>query len=258
VLISRYVTNKIHSNRHTFDDYMKIRQNCRNVECLAKNSMISIVTKTNYSTKKIIKRDYGMGEDQKIYRTHKTHTAFYICKECTWMSDFRLKDIRESGIFRIALVSKSYVTKIKKLKSKKNPSCIFYSQSRHPTNKQNDTRSDFIIRLFIGSTNEYLGYYCKVCRLAYVMPSSPIKWKNELAQRTMGTETIHILNPPKNDKNGNVLVNNVVLKITTGYAPTSDFSEPSSNLQSVNVLIPQNKMNKFKKWLEKHNCEILS
>ena len=61
---------------------MKIRQNCRNPECLAKNSMISIVTKTNYSTKKIIKANYSV-EDEKIYRTHKTLTAFYICKKCT-------------------------------------------------------------------------------------------------------------------------------------------------------------------------------
>lgn len=253
---SRYVTNRIYSNRHTFGDYMKIRQNCRNSECLAKNSMISIVTKTNYSTKKIIKSDYGVTESKKIYRTHKTHSAFYICKECTSMSDFRLKTIRENGIFRIALVSKSYITKVKKLKSKKNPTCVFYNQSRHPVNSQDGTNNDSIIRLFIGSTNAYLGYYCKVCRLAYVIPSSPIKWQNELAQKTMGREIIHILNPPKFSKDGNILVNNIILKTTTGHSPTSDFSESLNNFQQVNVMIPQNKIKKFKKWLEKNDCNI--
>ena len=230
---------------------MKIRQNCRNPECLAKNSMISIVTKTNYSTKKIIKANYS-GEDEKIYRTHKTLTAFYICKKCTWMSDFKLKDICERGLFRIALVSKSYVTKNKKLKSKKNSRCIFYNQSNHPI-KQPD---DKVIRLFIGSTNEYLGYYCNVCRIAYAVPLRIIKWNSKLSKSSSGTETVNILNPPKYDEEDNVLVNNIVLKTTQYHPTTSGPPESPNNFQSVRVLVPQNKMNKFKKWLEKQDCEI--
>jgi len=42
------------------------------------------------------------------------------------------------------------------------------------------------------------------------------------------------------------------------YSPTLDIEDyPSNPSEYVGVMFPQNKMKNLKKWLEKHNCEIV-
>ncbi len=53
-----------------------------------------------------------------------------------------------------------------------------------------------------------------------------------------------------------LLIEYVEFKKIGGFPTTSGPSESSNNSQSVSVTVPQNKMNQFKKWLEKHDCKI--
>ena len=267
---------------------MKIRQNCPNLECLAKNSMIPIVTKQYYKKK---------------YNTHKNNPGFYICKKCCWMSDFRSKDIQEGGIFWICLVPKDDETQIDKIKGKKNPSCVYCGLSTFPADPQKkEITQNNIIRLYL--KGKLFGYYCKVHRLAFCKKIEEVNWNN-ISERFTGTGTFNVLEPLnsiisrythkeyKKDKDGKFILDEEgkkirisVLKLTKdtipeirskagkfdedkgllieyvefkkigGFPTTSGPSEPSNNSQSVNVLVPKNKMNQFKKWLEKHDCKI--
>ena len=109
---------------------MKIRTNCYNPQCLAKNSMIPIITKMFYSIKKEVQNFNTIQE--KEYRTWKPLTLFYICKKCGFMSDFKSNDIRSGGIFWICLVPKDDEFKIDKIKSMKKPSCVYCGLSIFP------------------------------------------------------------------------------------------------------------------------------
>ena len=60
----------------------------------------------------------------------------------------------------------------------------------------------------------------------------------------------------KFDEDRCLLIEHVEFKKIGGFPTASDFSEPLNNFQQVSVMVPQNKMNKFKKWLEKHDCKI--
>ena len=60
----------------------------------------------------------------------------------------------------------------------------------------------------------------------------------------------------KFDQDKGLLIEYVEFKKIGGFPTTSGPSEPSNNSQSVNILVPKNKMNQFKKWLEKHDCKI--
>jgi len=270
---------------------MKIIQNCRNAKCLAKKSMISIMTKEYYKP------------EGKRYPTHKNNIAFYICKECSFMSYFKSRPIQEGGMFSICLVPQDDESKIDKIKSMKKPNCVYCGFSRFPMNPQkNEITQNNIIKLWL--KGKFFGYYCKVHRLAFCKKIEDVNW-NDIDKNYQGTGTFNVLEPLNNivpryihkeykkDKKGNIILDEdskkiriSVLKLTKNSIPeiisksekfdedkgllidyvpfekimggntTSGPSESSNNSQYVSVLVPHNKMNKFKKCLEKYDCKI--
>ena len=246
---------------------MKIRTNCHNPDCLTKNSMIPITTKIFYSIKKEV-HNFNLIKE-KEYRTWKPHTLFYICKKCGFMSDFKSNDIRSSGIFWICLVPKDDEFKIDKIKSMKKPSCVYCGLSIFPANPQEKEKTQQnIIKLWL--KGKFFGYYCKVHRLAFCKKIEEVSWDN-ISERYRGSGTFNVLNPlnssfskrirkkdPRYDGKRELLIQYVEFEKIGGFAPTIDIDDsPNNHTQYVGVNVPQNKIKKFHKWLEKHNCEVV-
>ncbi len=239
---------------------MKIRENCQNELCLAKSSMIPVYTKIYYKNK------------DNRYRTHKDPVVFFICKKCCWMSDFRLNEIRSSGVFWICLVPKQDNKKIRKMKKKKKPECLYCESSIFPLNPgKNELTKHSVIRLYLGKNKIIFGYFCLNHRLAFCIPLKKIKWEN-VNERFVGTGTFNVLDPlnsafPKeerekderrfNEDNG-LLERYVVFKKIGGFTPTLDISDQSlENFQILSIRVPRGKINRFTKMLESKGYEIV-
>lgn len=246
---------------------MIIRTNCHNPQCLAKKSMIPVSTKIFY----LIKREFEKFNSiqKKEYRTWKSQTLFYICKKCGFMSDFKSNDLRGGGLFWICLVPKDDESKIDKVKSMKKPSCVYCGLSIFPANPQkNEITQNNIVKLWL--KGKFFGYYCKVHQLAFCKKNEEVAWDN-INEQYIGTGTFNVLGPlnssfpksvrekdPRYNEKRELLIQYVEFEKIGGFAPTIDIDDsPNNHTQYVGVNVPQNKIKKFHKWLQKHNCEVV-
>ncbi len=246
---------------------MKIKVNCENPKCLAKRSMLPIFTIEYYAKKHKVK-NFNL-ETTRTYRTHADKTAFYICKKCASMSNFRLEQIQRCGVFWIFLVEKKDVKSLRELEGKKKPSCIYCEQhTDSPRPSKKEITKPSVTRLYLNPNREYIGYFCSVCRRVYAIKLNRIDWKNADINYTKA-ETVNVLGPlnsflpskekekhPRFDKDKGLVTRYLEFKAVGGYVPYTPIKETDPR-QLVSMYMPRNKIKRISKWLEKRGCKII-
>lgn len=203
--IIRLFTHEHHANEHGKMDMPKVIENCRSSACMAKKSMLRVIADRNRKKRRYVFNDYGKRIPKEYYVRYDA-TAFYICKECAWMTKYNTYAWPDSrGIFRdLKSIFWIYLPhhdagKMKALKDserKRWPGCIecgmdefpfpTYLMKKHehgtsyiPTGK-NELRP--VLKLYLKKVRKYLGYYCHHCKVCYCIPLRQINWRRRIEE----------------------------------------------------------------------------
>ena len=251
---------------------MKIKQNCENTRCRAKNSMDSIFT-IEYYKKSYNVLDKNGEKIDKTYPTHKDISAFYICKKCTYMSNFRLEQLRVIGAFWVYLIPKNDYELLNETRKKNHKECIYCGQNQDPVfPSQGEKVKPTILKLYLRSTRDYLGYFCSICRVVYGMSIPGIDWKNADTLHK-DPEPVNVLSPLNNiihklftkkelenhpyyDKETEQLIRYVEFIKIGGWRTIEGAPTGNENIEYHNVGFPKRTVKRLLKMLEKRGCEI--
>lgn len=174
---------------------MRILTNCPNIECLEKNSMVSVTY---------------LDKQQKSDKV-----AFYICLKCSKPNNLeKIPFANQISMFEILVLRGSDQYEIENLQKTHNPKCILckkskavLKESRSLTNKEakqiqknnpdktiehilshtsqeEDVTRKSIVKLYIeaqrlGISRQYAGYLCLSCKRIFFIKNLPkFQWKN--------------------------------------------------------------------------------
>ncbi len=155
---------------------MKSKQNCSS--CKEKNSILKVFTIKNYLLKKINNTKPNGIEHEKEIWSHKELALFYICKKCCTIADFRLANLPSNIKFWLHVIPKDDNEKLKQMKSRSSPPCIYCKFDRNPPNVGKKDSQPVIIKFFLEGKREFFGYRCNICQRSYIKLVDGIKWEN--------------------------------------------------------------------------------
>ena len=192
---------------------MKGKQNCKHNEC-GKGSMVRVFTIFYYRERKAMSN----GEiTQKKYGTHTESTFFYLCSKCAWITDVNTITWPEAkfimvdyGPLALYLVPDSLTEKVSALNDmsqhdKEDYCCVeckqsklvkpemqetIHDQGRSFTPTGNDKEWPTVIKLYLKDRDNYLGYYCRYCKVAYCLTVFP-DWENSAKGSFQYYKVIH-------------------------------------------------------------------
>ena len=274
---------------------MKIIQNCRNPKCLAKKSMVSVTTKKYYSyipngrdksyrthTNEVAfyicrkcgfmnyfkSRDIQEGgmfsiclvpkdDESKIdkIKSMKKPSCVY-CGLSTFPADPQKKEITQNNIIKLWLKGKffGYYCKVHRLAFCKKIEEVNWNN----IDKNYQGTGTFNVLEPLNSIISRYTHkeYKKDKDDKFILDEEGKKIRISVLKLTKNSIPEISSKAEKFDEDKGLLIEYVEFKKIGGFPTTSGPSEPSNNSQYVSVLVPQNKMNKFKKCLEKHDCKI--
>ena len=243
---------------------MKLRVNCPNVYCLAKNSMVSV----NYFEKK----------------KSSDRIAFYLCTKCSWPSLEKFPFSNEIESVQFLIIRGFNQKEIEDLQAIHSPKCILCKQSTvilkesrlltmeeaeeiaelnphkkftdilENTRQLEDVERKSVIKLYLEAERfdikrQFAGYLCLKCKTAFFIKSLPkiqwdiSGWKDERAEYLPDQKELDFMS--KGVRFG-----------TLGSFHTRGALFGTEDYQYRTILIPNKKIDRVGKILKKLGCKF--